>query len=980
MADFDVEFYKSYYPDLQHLGSDDLLLHYTLFGKNEGRFANQYYFNIDFYKNNPDFDIDFYKAYYPDLQHLDSYNLMLHYTLFGKKEGRVIKQEFDIDFYKHNPDFDIDFYKEYYPDLQHLDSYNLMLHYTLFGKKEGRIENKSDFNIDFYKNNPDFDIDFYKAYYPHLRHLDSYNLMLHYTQSGKNEGRLANSLKFIDVPNFAIKNYYERMNYGPKYNVLFYDERYYRSINNVNELQKYRSQFEKRYHICNKESFYAYYKDFDYEYYKKTYHSTEDISEPDILLDYHLKGKYEKKLYNEKHLIVIYTPPFDIKCGGIVVMHYLAQLINELHHPKFYAKLFMHNNLKYDNVFCNEFASMDDINDNTIVIYPETISGNPLGAKNVVRWILLELGIEMPIDHYKNWSSTDLVYHWEPISSNEPDFKQLTCPFFNNIFKHNNTNIKFETCYLIKKAPIIHKNGIHYTHPSDSINIENLSLAEISDIFNKCKYFYAYDPNTAYILYAAVCGCIPIIHEIEGINEEEYFSSKIYNFNNTIYNKGIVYGYNLNKITDILDNKLNENNEEYYKDLFKRYAEKTIPLFLENITNIMNASRCMNILKLNPLHTHLNAHSILNHIICLDNDILLTIQNNVKIYPKGDKCFDYTLYRLYLSWIYDSINNKKISITSPITNKVIYTDKYFITTNYADNSPSKYSICNYYFENDKILLGLGLGTGNNPQETSMLYMYCIDSNKILYDWINYSYQTFITTTLPPILKFLDNNIILHNFEIMDSKVTTIYGFINNMGHMLFNDYTGLYLIDSFGIPAKIDEVITGPYDIFDIKHYFTQFKHIYINNIDSIDTLNFKIGKGVLFKYGHFHILDNTIDFLKQNLLKYTLIENDYNKEHQLAQAHSDFIKTKYFPIINIVLRKGDFEMNNQIDVISDLINLIIIKYPNAFFYLDGFVKNNKNDLLVGINFNDTSTHVCNTYIDLVDNITKKINTTNYMS
>jgi hypothetical protein len=574
MADFDVEFYKSYYSDLQHLCSNDLVLHYKQAGKKEGRFANKSDFKIDFFKNNPDFDIDFYKAYYPDLQHLDSYNLMLHYTQAGKNEGRVIK-----------PDFDVDFYKSYYSDLQHLCSQDLVLHYTQAGKKEGRITNNYDFNIDFYKNNPDFDIDFYKTYYPDLQHLDSYNLMLHYTQAGKKEGRIANSLKFI--PNFAINNYYERMNFGPKYNSMFYERPNYMSITNVQQLQTYRSRFEKPPQIYNKESFYDYYKDFDYEYYKKAYHSTEDISEMDILLDYHLKGKYDKKLYNDKHLIVIYTPPFDITCGGIVVMHYLAQLINELHYLTFYAKLFMLNNLKYDNVFCNEFATMDDINDNTIVIYPEIISGNPLGAKNVVRWILLELGIEMPIDHYKNWGSNDLVYHWETTGSNKHDFKQLTCPFFNNIFKRNSSIDKTETCYLIKKGPLIHKNGIHYMHPSDSINIENLSLAEISDVFNKCKYFYAYDPNTAYILYAAVCGCIPIIHEIEGINEEDYFSSKIYNFNNTIYNRGTVYGYNLNKISYILDNKLNENNDEYYKELFKMYASKTIPLFLENITNIM---------------------------------------------------------------------------------------------------------------------------------------------------------------------------------------------------------------------------------------------------------------------------------------------------------------------------------------------------------------------------------------------------------
>jgi hypothetical protein len=123
-------------------------------------------------------------------------------------------------------------------------------------------------------------------------------------------------------------------------------------------------------------------------------------------------------------------------------------------------------------------------------------------------------------------------------------------------------------------------------HPHDSINIENLSMEEIANVFNQCKYFYSYDPNTAYIIYAAVCGCIPIIHEIEGVTEKEYFESRMYHFNNEIYNRGIVYGNNISyKINTIVNNKLNENNEEYYRKLFRMCADKTIPLFLEDIYN-----------------------------------------------------------------------------------------------------------------------------------------------------------------------------------------------------------------------------------------------------------------------------------------------------------------------------------------------------------------------------------------------------------
>jgi hypothetical protein len=190
----------------------------------------------------------------------------------------------------------------------------------------------------------------------------------------------------------------------------------------------------------------------------------------------------------------------------------------------------------------------------------------------------------MPIDHYKNWGKNDLIYHWESITP------QLACPFFNNIFKNNNKNniSREKTCYLVKKGHLLHKTEIKYIHPNDSICIDSMSLLEINEIFNNSKYFYTYDPNSAYIIYAAVCGCIPIIYEIDGISEDEYFKSRMFNFNDVIHNKGIVYGNNIDKIKYILDhnlnNNLNNNNEEYYRNLFRKFEEYSIPNFLKNLS------------------------------------------------------------------------------------------------------------------------------------------------------------------------------------------------------------------------------------------------------------------------------------------------------------------------------------------------------------------------------------------------------------
>ena len=241
-------------------------------------------------------------------------------------------------------------------------------------------------------------------------------------------------------------------------------------------------------------------------------------------------------------------------------MHYLAKLINDYNHPNFYAKLFIYNNLRYQNIFCNNFADINEINDNTIVIYPETITGNPLNCKNVVRWILLELGIEMPLDHFKNWGKKDLIYEWEPkyiLNS-----KILRYHWINPIFSNKNL-VRSKTCYLIKKGRLIHKNRKDI-HPVDSICLDvdinfnnNIDLNNIAKIFNESYYFYCYDPKTMYIIFAIFCGCIPVIYPIENMSKTQYLEQSIFKKDNNIYDKGIAYGNSLEEINHAI-NTLNE--------------------------------------------------------------------------------------------------------------------------------------------------------------------------------------------------------------------------------------------------------------------------------------------------------------------------------------------------------------------------------------------------------------------------------------
>ena len=288
-----------------------------------------------------------------------------------------------------------------------------------------------------------------------------------------------------------------------------------------------------------------------------------------------------------KKKIVIFTSDYNPNIGGAVVLHKLAHLINELGgeaylYPFFGDKitdrpilrnifnpfngrinLFLLNkysilkrNYKFHKgnlsltsflkIFKNDFfkdiyfmklnpifnsplltfsdAAKIENNDDYIVIYPEVVSGNPLRAKNVVRWFLHDPGF-----HTKtvNYGSGELYFRFGSVT------KIFTPPIGSKISDHNLTVLHFPlelynsegwsenrsgTAYCIRKGkgkPIVHDL-------SDSILIDDLSHEEVSKIFKRVKQFISYDTKTAYSYFAAVCGCESVVIPDLGMTEDEW--------------------------------------------------------------------------------------------------------------------------------------------------------------------------------------------------------------------------------------------------------------------------------------------------------------------------------------------------------------------------------------------------------------------------------------------------------------------------
>lgn len=284
------------------------------------------------------------------------------------------------------------------------------------------------------------------------------------------------------------------------------------------------------------------------------------------------------------HKFIVYTPDFDIKIGGIIVLHFLCHLINS--QTKFRAFLWNINlkenkdilNSKTYSKFITPWILSKDIDLNEdIIIYPEVIDGNPLNAKNVIRWLLHFPGF---FTKRINFGENDLIFGISEQFSTLKypiDKKNLLTIFYflhDTYFQYNFAK-REGSCHLIKKG-----KGKNFVHDSNSICIDNLSHEEIAKLFNEKETFISYDAQSVYSTYAVLCGCISIVVPDKDISKDIWASNKDLVF-------GIFYGLNdepnlkynnKNKILEHL-NRIEKNNIKSVKKFIKSsniyFKEKT---------------------------------------------------------------------------------------------------------------------------------------------------------------------------------------------------------------------------------------------------------------------------------------------------------------------------------------------------------------------------------------------------------------------
>lgn len=277
---------------------------------------------------------------------------------------------------------------------------------------------------------------------------------------------------------------------------------------------------------------------------------------------------------------IIFAPSYSPNAGGTVVLHKLCDLINKsgrdaVLYPFFPQFKINKKNLSElipfvrnsvgsffrgykTNASFNTPIFSGQILDSDIVVYPEIVFGNPLRAKNVVRWLLHKPGNFTGEVFY---GSKELYFKFD--HGLVDDFSYYGSKVSNNILKilhipndiYNQDGVSLERCgtaYSIRKGT--NKPAVH--HPKDAILIDGMSHEDIAKVFKKVKTFISYDSYSAYSTFAILCGCDSIVIPEKDLSKYDWYPDERNRY-------GIAYG--------IEDVKCARETAKLKLDLIKNY-------------------------------------------------------------------------------------------------------------------------------------------------------------------------------------------------------------------------------------------------------------------------------------------------------------------------------------------------------------------------------------------------------------------------
>jgi len=317
---------------------------------------------------------------------------------------------------------------------------------------------------------------------------------------------------------------------------------------------------------------------------------------------------------------IIYSPAYDANSGGYSALHYLSECLHtvgansvfittNINNPRWYAQpleiiLNGQSILTFDQQvlkFLIEIRSWIKIptivrkinrkirtsypnfiwkfldRENTVVIYAENEPGNPLQAKHITRWIMMNPREDLGGSKY---ASNEHLFLYNNFYTVNDRFKNQIKGLLTSIDMNYHLQTYFNQHLDRKGGAYIIRKGVnkpHDKHPKEFKKVDDL-LLQLSDkekaqFFNGIKTFISYDPATFITIQAALCGCeVIVIPDEDGEFSEDHLKQK-----NRI--NGVAYGFDdlewARETLHLLKPSMEETNKQNLETIskFKDYWE-----------------------------------------------------------------------------------------------------------------------------------------------------------------------------------------------------------------------------------------------------------------------------------------------------------------------------------------------------------------------------------------------------------------------
>lgn len=235
---------------------------------------------------------------------------------------------------------------------------------------------------------------------------------------------------------------------------------------------------------------------------------------------------------------IVWAYPFDDTVGGVIALHLLCRRLNELgetamlwpawrpalrgrHGPRGWLRWAWRRvrwRASFNNPFGLPLARSRDL-DGAVVVYPEVVAGDPLRADHTVRWLLHRPGFHTGKAEY---GRDDLFFFYQeafddPAHNPDPTAR-LTLTWFIDAYRRTGAGPRRGTAYILRKGkgrPIRHDLA-------GSVLVDEMSHEERAAVFNRVERLYCYDLYTMYTVYAALCGCVPVVMPDPDLSKERW--------------------------------------------------------------------------------------------------------------------------------------------------------------------------------------------------------------------------------------------------------------------------------------------------------------------------------------------------------------------------------------------------------------------------------------------------------------------------